>query len=289
MKKFAAIIILLHFIYSLVSSQDPDITKETRVYKIFDNASLKVMIFYPEGMIKAEPRPSIAFFHGGGWAYGDPAEFEGACNWFAERGFVTLTFQYRLAIRENGSIPNPDITPVECVKDARSAIRWMRINVNDLGIDPERIIVSGQSAGGQLALSTALCDSVNDGNDNLDISPVPDALLLFSSNVNTVEAWLDYLMGERRNEIWSISPYHNLKSGMPPAIEFHGIEDCMVPVYSIEFFRDKTRQLGNHFELVFLEGRGHYLGEGIQEYSDYFDEEILERSYKFIKDIGMLP
>ena len=40
--------------------------------------------------------------------------------------------------------------------------------------------------------------------------------MLYSSNVNTLEAWADRLMGERRGEIWSISPHHNLRPGLPP-------------------------------------------------------------------------
>ncbi|MGC9343737.1 MAG: alpha/beta hydrolase [Bacteroidales bacterium] len=289
MLKQISIVLFLFCCFTISSGQESGIIIENKVYKILNGSALTVDIFSLDKIKSESGRPAIAFFHGGGWAYGDPSEFHGACKWFAEKGFITFSFQYRLAITEDGSIPHPEITPVECVKDARSAIRWMRENYRDLGIDPQKIIVSGQSAGGQLALSTALCDSVNEKSDNLEVSPEPNALVLYSSNVNTVEGWLDYLMGERREEIWSISPYHNLKSNMPPAIEFHGSEDCMVPFYSIEFFLDKTKKLNNTFELVVVEGKGHYLGEGIEMYADYFDEKILERSLEFLNIHGLMP
>jgi acetyl esterase len=57
---------------------------------------------------------------------------------------------------EDGSYPHPDISPVECVMDARSALRWMKENADSLHIDPKKIAAAGQSAGGQLALSTGL-------------------------------------------------------------------------------------------------------------------------------------
>jgi acetyl esterase/lipase len=174
------------------------------------------------------------------------------------------------------------------VKDARSALRWVRENAASFHIDPDKIIAGGQSAGGQLALSTAMFDDINEKSDNMDISPIPNALLLYSSNLNTIEAWADWLMGERRNEIWSVSPYHNLKPGLPPAIEFHGTEDCMVPIYIQNLFKEKTISMGNYFESIVFEGREHYLGEGNKKYATYFDEEILEQTDRFLEKFGFI-
>lgn len=78
---------------------------------------------------------------------------------------------------------------------------------------------------------------------------------------------------------------------MPPAIAFHGNADCMVMYYTILFFNDRMKELGNDFELVTLEGRDHYLGEGSpdeEKYARYFDEEIMERSDLFLKQNGFL-
>lgn len=89
----------------------------------------------------------------------------------------------------------------------------------------------------------------------MDVSPVPNAIVLFSSNVNTVEAWVDRLLAERREEIWSISPHHHLKADMPPVIAFLGTEDEMVPFWVVREFKKKTTRMGNHFELIAYEGR----------------------------------
>ena len=232
--------------------------------------------------------PAIAFFHGGGWVFGSPSEFHGACRRYAEKGFVACSFQYRLSRHEDGTYPRSGVTPVESVKDARSALRWLRRSAGELGIDPTKIAAGGQSAGGQLALSTALMDGINEETDPLDVSPAPNALLLYASNVNTVEAWVDWLLGERRGEIWSISPYHNLRPGMPPCIAFHGRDDGTVPLYVHEFFQRRTKELGNEHRLVLYEGRGHLLSPGNTCYAGYFDEEIMERTDEFLRELGFM-
>ena len=285
--------VLISFIISLLINvgllaQDTDVIREQKIYKTVYGKQLTAYMFYTAETKQNLRNPAIAFFHGGGWAYGSPSEFHTTCIRYAKKGFVTFSFQYRLSVTEDGTVPHPDITLVECVKDARSALRWVRENAVSFNIDPDKIIAAGQSAGGQLALSTAMFDDINEETDNMDISPVPNALLLFSSNLNTMEAWADWLMGERRKEIWSVSPYHNLKPGLPPAIEFHGTEDCMVPIYIMNLFKEKTLSLGNYFESIVFEGRGHYLDEGNDTYSTYYDEDILKQTDKFLEKFGFI-
>jgi acetyl esterase len=286
MKYYFFIIVIFIAQVSVSIAQDARVMTESITYKSVGNIRLSVDIFYADSSRQKNDNTAIAFFHGGGWAFGDPAEFHKACRRYAGKGYVTFSFQYRLSINEDGTYPNPDITPIEAVKDARSAIRWLRENAELLNIDPEKIVVGGQSAGGQLALSTALLDSINENSDDLNISPVPNALLLFSSNVNTLEPWIEMLLGDRSKEIWSISPYHNLREGMPPAIAFHGEEDNQVLPYIMGFFNQKMSELGNYFELHTYPGRRHYLGEGNEKYSRYFDEEILEKTDLFLERFG---
>lgn len=284
-KLFIILALLLSQILNLFA-QDTTIVTKKIVYKKLGDKELSVDMFYTSASQQKNNNSAIALFHGGGWVFGDPSEFYEFCRRYAKKGFVTFSFQYRLSINNDGSYPHPEITPVESSKDARSAIRWLRENAGLLNINPQKIVAGGQSAGGQLALATALLDSVNEISDNLDISPVPNALLLFSSNVNTLEPWIDMLLGERSNEIWSISPYHNLKNSMPPAIAFHGEEDNQVLPYIIGMFKTKMFELGNYYELYTYPGRKHYLGEGNEKYARYFDEEILEKTDAFLEKYG---
>lgn len=286
MKKIALLSIVFVFQMSVCFAQDEPVKMKKMEYKKVGNIELSADLFYTDASQQKDNNSAIAFFHGGGWAFGDPAEFHEACRRFAKRGFVTFSFEYRLSINEDGTYPHPEITPVECVKDARSAIRWIRENAVILKIDPNKIVVGGQSAGGQLALATALLDSINEISDNLEISSVPNALLLYSSNVNTMEAWIDKLLGNRKDEIWSISPYHNLKKNMPPVLAFHGEEDNQVLPYTIGMFKTKMAELGNYYELFTYPGRKHYLGEGNKKYARYFDEEILDKTDSFLDEFG---
>jgi acetyl esterase len=258
------------------------------VYKTVDTFKLKVDIFYTDQSFKRENNTAIVFFHGGGWAYGTPGEFFSTCERYAMMGLVTFSVDYRLSI-ENGITPSKTISPIESLMDANSAIRWVRANAGKLHIAGNKIVAAGQSAGGHLALSTAMIDEYNEKSDDLTISCSPNAVLLFSACVNTVEGWCDRLLGDRRNKIWSISPAHNVRGGLPPMIEFHGIDDEQVPKWTVQFFQSDMKKAGNYFEQHMYEGRKHYLGDGNPKYSRYYDDEILKVTDDFLRKFNFLP
>ncbi len=273
-------------------AEDPSRVPDERIYKEVDGQRLRAFVFHPieasPDVSDDNPRPAIAFFHGGGWVFGRPQEFFGACARYARQGFVTVSFEYRLSINPDGSYPRPGVSPIESVKDARSALRWLRANATELGVDPERIVAAGQSAGGQLALATALIN-INETTDDLGISAEPAALLLYSSNVNTLEPWIDLLLGDRNEAIFSISPHHHVRAGMPPAILFRGLEDDQVLPYIVDLFQQRMEKFGNELEVVSYPGRKHYLAPGNETYANYFDEEILERTDAFLTRHGLMP
>jgi acetyl esterase len=257
------------------------------VYKTVDTFRLKVDIFYTDQLFERDNNTAIVFFHGGGWAYGTPSEFFSTCERYAKMGIVTFSVDYRLSI-DNGVTPSKTISPIECVMDAKSAMRWVRENAGKFHIDKNKIVASGQSAGGHLALCTAMIDDYNEKSDNLSISCRPDALLLFSACVNAVEGWCDRLLDNRREKIWSISPFHNVKGGMPPMIEFHGIDDEQVPKWTVQFFASDMKKAGNYFEQIMYEGRKHYLGGENPKYSRYYDDDILKIADDFLRKFGFL-
>jgi acetyl esterase len=257
------------------------------VYKTVDTLKLKTDIFYSDLAFERENNTAIVFFHGGGWAYGSPEEFYSTCERYAKMGIVTFSVEYRLSI-ENGVTPSKKISPIESVMDAKSAMRWVRENAARYHVDTKKIVAAGQSAGGHLALCTAMIDDYNEKSDNLSISCRPDAILLFSACVNAVEGWCDRLLGDRRNKIWSISPTHNIKKGMPPMIEFHGEYDDQVPVWTVQFFKDAMIKEGNSFELRLYKEMRHYLGEGNPKYSRYYDDEILRITDNFLRKHNLL-
>jgi acetyl esterase/lipase len=152
----------------------------------------------------------------------------------------------------------------------------------------DRIVASGQSAGGHLALCTAMIDDYNEKSDNMAISCKPDAVVLFSACVNAVEGWCDRLLAGRRTKIWSISPAHNVRGGMPPMIEFHGKFDDQVPLWTVQFFEMDMKKAGNSFEHHEYAGKRHYLAEGNPKYSTYYDDDILIIADDFLRKLNFL-
>ncbi|MDO9254239.1 MAG: alpha/beta hydrolase [Bacteroidales bacterium] len=287
--KFIIIGLLLSFpgFESFAAKMKGQVTHVKEVYKTIDSLKLTIDIFYTNQTFERENNTAIVFFHGGGWAYGTPSEFYTTCERYARMGIVTFSVGYRLSI-ENGITPHKTISPIESLMDAKSAIRWVRGNSDKFHIDINKIVVAGQSAGGHLALSTAMIDDYNEKSDDLSISCCPNAIMLFSAAVNTVEAWCDRLLADRRNKIWSISPAHSIREGLPPMIHFHGIDDEMVPFWAIQFFESEMKKKGNYFELHKYEGRKHYLGDGNPKYSRYFDDEILKVADDFLRKYNLL-
>jgi acetyl esterase/lipase len=267
-------------------SQD-QVIHSREVYKTVDTIKLTADIFYTKSSFERKNNTAIVFFHGGGWAYGSPEEFFTSCERYARKGIIAISVSYRLSI-ENGVTPHSTISPIESVMDARSAIRWVRVNAARFHIDKNKIVAAGQSAGGHLALSTAMINLYNEKSDDLTISCRPDALLLFSACVNAVEGWCDRLLASRRDKIWSISPAHNIKGGMPPMIEFHGTYDEQVPIWTVQFFQTDMKKAGNYFDLHQYEGRRHYLGEDNKLYSRYYDDEILNIADEFLGKFNLM-
>src|SRR6478672_10856667 len=113
---------------------------EVETYKTVADAKLNLYVYYPSGHKPTDKRAAIVFFFGGGWQNGSPGQFEQHCKHLASRGMVAITADYRVASR-------PQVKAVECVKDAKSAIRYVRKEAARLGVDPNRIAAGGGSAG----------------------------------------------------------------------------------------------------------------------------------------------
>ena len=144
---------------------------KVETYKTVAGTELKLWIFSPPSAPSSVPRaaPAIVFFFGGGWTSGSPQQFEAQCRHFASRGMVAIAADYRVKSRQ-------DAKPVQCIADARSAVRWVRAHAATLGIDPQRIASAGGSAGGHLAASTAFISDFDEANEDKSVSAVPGRL-----------------------------------------------------------------------------------------------------------------
>jgi acetyl esterase/lipase len=247
-------------------------------YKTIEEISLKLYVFKPESIHPNAKLPAIVFFHGGGWRDGPPSQFYPHCQYFASRGIISMTAEYRLK-NVHGT------TPFECVKDGKSAMRWVRTNANKLGIDPDRIAAGGGSAGGHIAAATAVLEGLNEEGEDTKISCIPNALVLFNPVLDNSPNGYGY---ERLKDRYKeISPRHNIKPGMPPSIIFLGTLDGAFPMELAKEYTQAVIKYGNHCELLIYPGQKH----GFFNYSDGKNEYYYKTVYDadiFLESIGYI-
>lgn len=247
------------------------------VYKKVADRELKLHVFQPEGWKASDKRACFITIHGGGWTGMGPERMFSFADHFAKLGLVSISVQYRLASAKTNT------TVFDCVKDVRSAVRYVKAHANELGIDPNKIIASGGSAGGHLAASTAMFDGVNEEGDDLKISPAPDALVLLFPVIDTSkEGYGNARIGERWQEI---SPAHNVHPGLPPTITFHGTADPTTPFKGAQIFHEAMLKAGNRSELVIHEGGDH----GYLMRTQPLYDECLAKTDAFLKSLHLLP
>lgn len=248
---------------------------EPHVYKTVNGRQLSLYVLSPNEHILSCRRPAIAFFHGGSWTSGAPGEFTGQSKYFVSRGMVCAQVEYRLLNKE--TTEPPEI----CIADAKSAIRWLRGHAENLGIDTNRIVAAGASAGGHLAAAAATITGCNDPMDALHIDPKPNALALFAPVYNNGPdgGWGAPRIGDRYEEF---SPAYNIRKGMPPAIVFLGSVDIATKVSIAEKFRDDMKAVGSRSELVIFEGQGHGIFDFAKEKGRWFRRTVLAMDTFFV-------
>jgi acetyl esterase/lipase/lysophospholipase L1-like esterase len=230
----------------------PDLPGATvHTFKTVGETELKAWVFRPDGVKPTERRPAVVFFFGGGWKGGTPGQFYQQCRYLASRGIVAITADYRVRRRHKV------LAPI-CLADTKSAIRWVRANGAKLGVDPDRIVASGGSAGGHLAACTGVIDGFDDPADDLSISAVPNAMALYNPAVllapidgkQQIDAKkLEDLAERTDGKASEISPLLHVRRGLPPTIIFHGTADEAVPYWTVERFAREMTAAGNRCEL----------------------------------------
>ncbi len=229
---------------------------EIKVFKKTPQGDLNVRIFYPDGEAKAGAAyPAIVHFYGGGWAGFNVTQFYQQSAYYAEHGIVSICADYRVLSKHK-------ITTVECIVDAKSAVRWARENAEALGIDPNRIAVCGSSSGGHLAAATAIIEGYEDENDNLEVSSKPNAMLLFNAVLDTTENGCGASRFPGRETVSSAN--HNIHEGIVPALVLHGTADTTTPFVNATDFKAAMDAHGNICELIPFEGAGHGFFNGSQ-------------------------
>ena len=210
------------------------------------------------------PLPVVLCIHGGGFRAGHRDGNNALCLKLAQRGFVAATVSYRLA---------PKYQFPAAVHDVKAAVRWLRANAAKYQIDPARIGVTGDSAGGHLAqflgVTAGVKEFEGDGG-NLDQSSSvtcvvnrygpSDFTKSYAKSVDAAEVLPLFLGGDLKTALprhIQSSPLNWVTPDAAPTLILHGTEDKYVAYEQGVWMRDRLQACGVEVELVTFEGAGH--------------------------------
>jgi acetyl esterase/lipase len=289
-----SIIILPNKTYTQIISDNPK--AEKHIYKTKGLTRLKLYVYQPVRIELDKNLPAIVFFHGGGFHERPVWQFEAQCKYLVKQGMVGILASYRT----NSRI-------FDCIADSKSAIRWVRKHAVELGIDKNRIVAGGGSAGAYLAACTGLVKGFDENNEDMDISSVPNALVLFNPALDfpahlkdsEVKAQSDSKKRIKRvpyhakklirclsGRAIEISPFHYIEKNAPPTIIFHGTADRSIDFNQATRFCKEMKKNMNRCEVVLYEGREH--GFFLKYYGEEDFTSTMETTVKFLSKLGYI-
>lgn len=271
---------------------------EDIVYAHRDGTDLILHAFKPSGWMAGDRRPAVVWIHGGAWVGGTPDGSLPFARYFADRGAVTFVITYRKAKPEGPGV-------ADCLADCRSALRYVRAHAADLGVDPARIAVVGESAGGHLAAALGTLDGFDHPGDGKSVSARPDAMVLYNPIVDmTEDDWIRYAVGgaaladkssQRPSDPASLararalSPLFRVHPGQPPALVVHGKGDKIVRWEQAQRFADAMKSAGNRCDLVLYGPEiGHAFAVAGYKWPESVVVPAIREADKFLGSLGWL-
>lgn len=239
------------------------------VYMAADGYESKLDVHRPRASGAA--RPTIIFIHGGGWVGGSKEGSMLAVLPYLAMGWAAVNVEYRMA----QTAPAPS-----GVDDCRCALKWVFAHAKEYGFDTTKVVVSGQSAGGHLALTTGILTSAAGFDDRCPTlgGPASNAPVEDNPKVAAIVNWFgitdvnDIIEGANSRGYgvrWfagvenkmalakRVSPLAYVRPGLPPIITIHGDADPTVPYAQATRLRDALTKAGVTNELVTIPGGGH--------------------------------
>jgi alpha-L-fucosidase 2 len=202
------------------------------------------------------PFPAAIIVHGGGWVRGDKRiDVEPLFRPLTDAGFAWFSINYRLATNA--------LQFGAAIGDVEDAIRFVKAHAAEYHVDPERIALVGESAGGQLAAMAAL-----NGDPALSVKAVvafytpSDLVSLVRDSDLIPQSIRDSVQGTAFQSVIlarlsQLSPIDNVRAGMPPFLLIHGTADRLVPVEQSDAMCARIRGVGASCDLFKVEGAGH--------------------------------
>ena len=273
------------------------------VYKNVSGRDLKLDLYYP--VDKRSPKcPVVVFTHGGGWAAG--SRYKAASGPFAivfgelvKHGIAVVPVTYRLAKKDS------NVAMRDCVIDCKDAVRYLASNCESLGIDPMRICVMGDSAGGHIAQMLLLaspeqlpgdpalarayyqmvagvswygpCDfekvELFNHDDRADFRDRFSARILGSDSGPT----------DKLTRYREVSPINYLRKSSPPLLMIQGDKDTTIPVEHAYYMKQKAEAAQAPVEIMIIKNSGHNWRK-VDAEIEPSREEIIDATVKFFVD-----
>ena len=211
-----------------------------------------------DGFLPGAGRPSAAVIivHGGAWVAGDRRKnVEPVFQPLSEAGFAWFSISYRLAnnVMQFGAAE----------EDVRDAVRFVKAHANEYNIDPDRIALLGESAGGQLAAMAALRGTSDSAVRAVVAMYTPtDLVTLAKTSAFIPSSIRDSVRGTPFESILmsllaQLSPLNNVRKDMPPFLFIHGTSDTLVPFAQSTDMCDRMKEAGANCEVFAVKGGGH--------------------------------
>lgn len=245
---------------SIPLTAQPD---EVVTYASKEGQDLTLSVYKNAEPFSKENQPVYVYIHGGGWSHGDSESLSGLHREVAKQGYVVFSINYRLATSDNP-------TWEKATEDIADAMSWIKAHAQDYGGDSDKIILSGESAGGHLdLLYTGL---VSSGKLN---APLPSAVIAMYPAVDLqwisdnaryltvdpipgfVEIYIGGSLTDYPERVAAIDPLTYVNANFPPVYLFHGEKDTMVNIKGSEQFVDQLNQAGGTGKLVSLPFENH--------------------------------
>lgn len=245
----------------------PGLKQDIEFAKVGD-VSLTLDAFVPEG---EGPFAACILVHGGGFTKGDKQTFiTPIFEPLAKAGFAWFTINYRLA---------PQHQWPACSDDVASAIKWVKAHAAEYKVDPKRIALIGESAGGHLVSWAGVT-----GEGETRVAAVvpfyaPHDLGVQVKKRGALGGLAGLIGTEELNEtawkkLTDISPLNFIKPGLPPFLQIHGDADTTVPHSQSVNFEAKMKAAGNACETITIPGGAHGMGGWAKLNSDYAAQMI---------------
>jgi len=219
-------------------------------------------LYIPAREDKKKKLPIVVWIHGGGWAKGSKDGI-GNCSWVLGKGYALASIGYRLT--------DAAVFPAQ-LDDCKAGIKWLKKNGAKFGVDADRIVVWGSSAGGHLVAMLGTTGDPEDPSDDIDgvidwfgptelLTMQEQRTLPVHLDANAPDSFESKLIGgtlqENPEKAKAASPISHVSKDDAPILIFHGDRDPLVPLKQSHTFMKALEKVAVPVSLVVIEGAGH--------------------------------